>query len=352
MATALKLGHAIRGQYWQSMSLNRKFWYPVKPDIAVTVQSVKALLDGGGAGSGTQVLKAYIYADSAGAAGNLLATSNEVTVTKSDAAAWLTFTFGTPYDMSADTPYWLALHSGATADVARLGTQDGSYATSKTSTTDTYSDGSASPCEAGSDQAEGYAFYAYCTTSSLVFGNVGYGVDEILIDFAVDTMRMFKTTVDESGTVSKVSAYIDGGGAGSSGQVAKVVIYDDDGVSGKPGTLLATSSEVSVSDGQAAGWVDFTVSLEVTAGSYWVGIHGGTTSNNIRIHHGPGGMGNGTPEAYLVASDAYAGGAADPCAALTDSNRYLFMYATYTTGPAAPTLTASQVASDIVVSWT
>jgi putative glycosyl hydrolase-like family 15 (GHL15) protein len=55
--------------------------------------NVQGYLDGLGAGSGSQKIKAVVYSVSNGNPATLLGTSNEVTITAGRAAGWVTFTF-------------------------------------------------------------------------------------------------------------------------------------------------------------------------------------------------------------------------------------------------------------------
>ena len=62
-------------------------------------------------------------------------------------------------------------------------------------------------------------------------------------------------TLASSSSVTKLSAYLQGGGSATS---VRAVIYTDSG--SQPGAFVAVSQPVTIAAGQAAGWVDFPVS--------------------------------------------------------------------------------------------
>lgn len=148
-----------------------------------------------------------------------------------------------------------------------------------------------------------------------VTGNfIAYGLDDASIghttadgsavDLAADIKAGSKITLTDAATVSTAKIYLDGAGSGSGSQVCKAVLYNDSG--GSPGTRIASSAEVTVTDGQAAGWVTFTfASQSLAAGSYWLILHGGTAANTIRLYRTAGSN-------YVYKGDTYADGASDP----------------------------------------
>lgn len=83
--------------------------------------------------------------------------------------------------------------------------------------------------------------------------------------------------------VSEVWAYLDGLGSGTGSQVLKAGIFDFSG--GVPANLLGASAEVTITDGQAPGWVRFLFLSPVTipsAGTYWLGLLSGAASATTR----------------------------------------------------------------------
>lgn len=122
----------------------------------------------------------------------------------------------------------------------------------------------------------------------------------------IDKMRLQKIALEHAGVIKQAKVALDGAGTGSGSQVCKAVIYSD---SSGAATLLATSDEVTVTDGQAFGYVTFTFSggETIPEGQCWVGLHGGGNTNTIRI--AIGGYVN-SHESVLSLTDTYSGGAA------------------------------------------
>src|SRR5665811_937005 len=74
----------------------------------------------------------------------------------------------------------------------------------------------------------------------------------------------------KAGVVSKITVKLDGAGPGTGPQQIKALIYSDNGA-GLPNALLGTSAEVTVTDGQVVGEVDFTFAagIYVAASTYY-----------------------------------------------------------------------------------
>jgi len=94
------------------------------------------------------------------------------------------------------------------------------------------------------------------------FGSEVNGVFDDGLGGAGKFGRLFQLT--EDGHVTKISAYLTGNGVRN----AKAGIYSDNAT--QPNAPLGNSSEVVVPNG--AGWVDFTVDINLTAGWYWLTI--------------------------------------------------------------------------------
>ena len=86
---------------------------------AGSVLKLTGYVSGLGAGSGSQPIRAVIYADSAGSPGALLGTSNEVIISAGRAWGWVDFTFPSPVAISAGT-VWMGYIGGATNDLTQL----------------------------------------------------------------------------------------------------------------------------------------------------------------------------------------------------------------------------------------
>jgi len=94
--------------------------------------------------------------------------------------------------------------------------------------------------------------------------------------FTADTKRANEFSLGVEGTVSKLTIYLEPTSAAGE-ESLRGVIYTDAG--GVPGSLIATSSPIVFSSGDAAGWYElsFPTPPTLTPGNYWLGtITGGT----------------------------------------------------------------------------
>jgi hypothetical protein len=80
------------------------------------VIKVTGYLSGLGGGSGSQVIRAVLYADSGGSPGALLGVSNEVTVPAGQQWGWVDFTFPSAVPIQSGT-IWMGYIAGANSDV-------------------------------------------------------------------------------------------------------------------------------------------------------------------------------------------------------------------------------------------
>ena len=140
-----------------------------------------------------------------------------------------------------------------------------------------------------------------------------------------------KFTLREPGSITQLSAYVDGLGPGTGNQVMRMLVYTDS--AGVPGTKRVTSAEVTVRDGQAAGWVHFTVSpaVSLSAGTYWIVSHHGPNSNTIRRYRD-----TGTTGSTKYNTDSYSDGASSSFGTASNGSAIFSFYATYTPGGTLP----------------
>lgn len=109
----------------------------------------------------TQKITGLIYADSAGAPGALVASSNEVSVVGGGSVSWVDFSFASPPSLSA-TDYWLGLISeNVSAGVIAVG----ATASTRRYNGDTYVGGATDPFGAPITDSSGpasiYATYTF-----------------------------------------------------------------------------------------------------------------------------------------------------------------------------------------------
>ncbi len=114
------------------------------------------------------------------------------------------------------------------------------------------------------------------------FGNTSIGAANTTVGSNAQRGGLF--TLSESGRVTALKMYLDGSGGGAGTQVMKAALYENGAT--YPTARKALSAEVTVTAGQAAGWVTFTISPSVflTAGDYWLDLHSGVTTNVARYY--------------------------------------------------------------------
>ena len=150
-----------------------------------------------------------------------------------------------------------------------------------------------------------------------------------------------KFSAPVAGNVVKVTGYVSGLGATSGSQPVRAVIYANS--SGNPGALLGVSNPVTITAGQAWGWVDFTFPspVAVSAGTVWMGYIAGTTTDLTQVRYDPvaGDL------RYNTNSGGYAGGPSNPFGSPLTIGFHYSMYGTYagaSNSPPVPTIATPQ----------
>ena len=137
----LLMGDATAGTVWTALTTDRKR----ASRFSVTAPSAKATavqvhMDGKGATTGSQPVRAVIYSDSSGAPGTLVASSNTVTVSAGQAAGLVTLSLPSSVALATGS-YWVGLHSGGTTAVARYAATSVTNALRYGTKVDAYADG-------------------------------------------------------------------------------------------------------------------------------------------------------------------------------------------------------------------
>jgi glucose/arabinose dehydrogenase len=438
----VSLGNTFAGSLsdtgWNGLKWGNKYVLTVQG----TFTKVSAYLADNPSVSGTESLRAAIYADSSGAPGALKAQTSAITIPNGQAAGWVDFPISPSVVLPAGT-YWIVLQGGATDHGAlRYGTSNNT-AGAEAWNSDAFSDGLANPFGAANTGSWVWSLYATFTTSTssgsapqntsppvvsgtpqqaqsltetdgswtgspaptftrqwqrcasgtcqdisgatgtsytLVAADVGstirvavtgtntsgastaFSAQTATVTSSGGTSTLGNTTVGAlsdtgwnglkwgnkytlaaQGTFSKVSAYLGDNPAVTGAESFRAAIYAD--ASGSPGALKAQSSAVAVTDGQAAGWVDFPISPGVTlsAGTYWIVLQGGTTDHGALRY----GTSNNTAGAEAWNSDAFSDGLTDPFGTSASGAWVWSLYATFTTssGSSAPQNTSPPVVS-------
>ncbi|HEX5195511.1 MAG TPA: hypothetical protein VFW09_22150, partial [Solirubrobacteraceae bacterium] len=141
--------------------------------------------------------------------------------------------------------------------------------------------------------------------------------------FITNRKQVNAYSLSQSGSVTKLSVYLQPG-SGSGTADVEGVIYADSG--GQPGALIATSSQLAFPSTGAAGWYDLTFSspAALAPGSYWIGVLTGGTTQAAGYRY-----------KFVSASrysnyNQYSSGPSNPFGSGTTDNQQMSLYATYT----------------------
>jgi hypothetical protein len=113
------LGKRTPGGSFSAMSASAKRASPFTLYFPATVRKVHAFIDGGGATTGSQLVRAVLYRHAQGVPAGYVAKSFAFTVPAGMSARWVEFYLAPPVQLQPGV-YWLGLHSGATHGVARF----------------------------------------------------------------------------------------------------------------------------------------------------------------------------------------------------------------------------------------
>jgi subtilisin family serine protease len=156
-----------------------------------------------------------------------------------------------------------------------------------------------------------------------------------------DRKRVNRYQLSVAGSVTKLSIYLQSTGT-SGTQVIKGVLYADS--AGKPGALVATTSELSFSSSQSAGWYDmaFPSPVALGAGNYWIGMISGTSSHVAGFRY------TSVAGSRAYNANSYASGPTNPFGTPTIDDEQMSEYATYTTGASSPPAPPANTALPVV----
>ena len=109
---------------------------------------------------------------------------------------------------------------------------------------------------------------------TLTFGKTRIGATKQV--FSANRKRVNRYSLPVTGTVSQLSIYLEPVGVAGLQSLQGVLYADSAGV---PGALLASSAVRRFSSSEAAGWyaLSFATPIELSAGSYWIGVLTGET---------------------------------------------------------------------------
>jgi hypothetical protein len=281
----------------------------------------------GAASPSPQALRAVIYADAGGAPGALLATGSEVTYRGNiNGSGWFDLPFGSPVSLAGGT-YWIGFITGATS--GGVGYAYDIAAGSRAYNQNAFSFGPSDPFGSATldgEQASIYATYTAGGTSSPSSATFGKStVGQYATGFAADRKRVNRYSIAAGGSLTKLSIYLESGGT-SGQQAIKGIVYADNG--GQPGALLGVSEALTFASTSPAGWYDLTFPspLRLAAGSYWIGVITGGTSNVAAYRY------DWVEGARMYNSNPYSAGPSDPFGAAASDGYQTSLYATYLVG--------------------
>ena len=157
------------------------------------------------------------------------------------------------------------------------------------------------------------------------------------------------TSPADAGTLTKLTLYCDGLGAGVGAEVLKGLVYADS--AGVPGSRLGIGNEITIADGQAAAWVDLTFGSTIALSPntvYHLGYIGGPVNNAATTRY------DALAGGHNYNANSYAAGATDPFGAATTEAITVSIYATYT--PVGTTYTPAlgimEMRGEIIAEWT
>jgi hypothetical protein len=140
--------------------------------VASNVTKLTGYISGLGAASGTQKIKAVIYADNgSGHPGALLGVSNEITVTAGQAFNWVDFPFSSPVAVQAGT-IWMGYIASSTSDLTQLRYDNSPGELNFNVNSGGYAAGPTNPFGTPTLSNKHYSLYATYTTGALAVAHM------------------------------------------------------------------------------------------------------------------------------------------------------------------------------------
>jgi hypothetical protein len=269
--------------------------------------------------SGEQLVRGVIYADSHGAPGALLGTTEQLSFKSTNTAGWYRLAFASPLALSAGR-YWIGTITGATAGVAAE--RYHSVENAEDYNANSYDSRPSDPFGSFKSGDEQMSLYAtYTPVGPQTFGKTDVG--KVSDWFVADRKRVNNYSLPVEGSVSKLSVYL-APTATAGEQLIEGVIYVDEG--GKPQALLGTTEALTFKSSQKAGWYDlpFASSLTLPAGSYWIGVISGGKAKVAGFRYGS------VPGARDYNANPFSSGPSSPFGSFKSDDEQMSLFATYT----------------------
>jgi hypothetical protein len=163
-----------------------------------------------------------------------------------------------------------------------------------------------------------------------------------------DYKRANEYTLGTAGTVTSMSVWLQPGGATGTQNVEGLIYADSNG----PGALVASTTAVSFSNTEGAGWYTLTFATppKLAAGKYWLGLFTGGTPNVAAYCYDAG-----SSTVRATDTNTYTSGPSNPFGAASYDSELMPLYASYTvasTPPSAPAgLVATAGSGQAALSW-
>jgi hypothetical protein len=156
------------------------------------------------------------------------------------------------------------------------------------------------------------------------FGNFATTSSTFSPGMAANYQRGSRFWLADKATLLNTVAYVDGYGGSIGTQKLRMAVYRDNG--GRPGSLVAQSSEVSLSSGSSARRLTFPINAaQLWPGNYWLMLHSGSSNGLGRV----GSSGNAN---WYGIADTYTDGAGNPAASGSWGTSTLALCVRYTVG--------------------
>lgn len=300
------------------MSANYKRGTQFTTTQAGILTSLSAYLDGNGGAAGFQDVRMVLYTDNGNnVPDKKVVESSSSRITAGMPAQWINFTVPETA-ITANTKYWIVIQTGNTQGVAR---DYGDGSTFWYANQDNFYDGASDPFGAGSTGTTTLSVYASYVPGVLKQFGRTTAATSTSSGMSADYKRGTPFVMQDGGTLTSFSAYLDGNGGASGSQDVRMDLYQDAG--GVPGALVAQSRVVTINSGTPAQWYNFIAPHTVVPpGTYWIVLHTGNVQGVARNY------GDGSTSWYANTDPFWDGASAQFGTGITGTTT-LSVYANY-----------------------
>jgi hypothetical protein len=309
----------------QGLAANSKRGSKFTPSEPGTVNGLCALVDGHGGATGHQRYRLALYSDNAGVPDKKLAETGLGAVGSGMDPQWICQ--GVGYVPVSTVPYWIVIHSGSPANVARVNFQEPAnwYGAS----TDAFDDGASDTFGGGSPGNRTLTVYARYRAASELHHSGRFSVGSTPSSgLSANFKRGSSFTLTEPGRLSAFTTYLDGHGGSGLNQDIRFALYRDS--NGVPGAKVDESDVTGFEGGMLGRWITYATLKNravLEPGRYWYILHTGEWASTLRY------FADGTPGAWYGNADNFEDGASAPFGAGTVGNGTLSGFISFEPGP-------------------